>query len=94
MHAKITRETHYTCVRILQFGANLDFFPDGEPLPLLEADKNGESPRVPRNEAALKKATKDLGKPIATMKIKLHPRTEKDICQCLYTMARHWYIIS
>ncbi len=50
---------------------------DGEPLRSVEVDARG-SLKLPSTEAQVKKATKDLGAPVRTTKIKLHPRRQED----------------
>ena len=50
---------------------------EGEQLPSVEVDGSG-SVKIPQTDAALKKATKELGAPVKTVKIKLHPRNEED----------------
>ena len=50
---------------------------EGEQLPSVEVDGSG-SIKIPQTEAALKKVTKELGAPVKTVKIKLHPRSLED----------------
>ena len=47
---------------------------DGERLPGIEIDASG-SIKIPKTEAQVKKATKELGNRVRTVKVKLHPRS-------------------
>ena len=53
---------------------------EGEQLPSVEVDASG-SVKLPQTEAQLKKVTKELGAPVKTVKIKLHPRSLEDHVQ-------------
>ena len=53
---------------------------EGEQLPSVEVDASG-SVKLPQTEAQLKKVTKELGAPVKTVKVKLHPRSLEDHVQ-------------